>query len=370
MNAASDVVVPRIVIDRAEQNADRVLASFDGHVQRTFGDVADSMVRIAGGLRALGVERGDTVLVMLENRAEFVESWLAINSLGAIEVPLNVNDRGMFLAHVIADSRARVIIIEHSLYGRLAELNDLGQIDTIVTVGEGADPARRTVPFDSLRGGEPVSPVSSVDDHDLMAVLYTSGTTGPAKGIMMSYRHAATSAHALIDAVHLDSSDVYFICMPLFHSNALVIQLLPSMMVGATTAIQSKFSAPTWIDDVRRTGATITNTLGVMTQMIFAQPPRDDDADNPLRLVQTIPLPRAIGHDFESRFGVKCVDAYGLTDAGMVSFRSLEEPLVPGSAGRPIETFEVRIADPATDIEMPVATVGEIQLRPRSPGGS
>ncbi len=140
-------------------------------------------------------------------------------------------------------------------------------------------------------------------------------------------------------------------------------------MAGARVILSSGFRAESWLDDVRAVGATVTNTLGVMAQMLFDQPERDDDAQNPLRVVQTIPLPTAIGERFERRFGVECVDGYGLTDVGMISFRRRHESLVPGSSGRPMPGYEVVVADPVTDEPLPPGTVGEILVRPNVPFG-
>lgn len=101
-----------------------------------------------------------------------------------------------------------------------------------------------------------------------------------------------------------------------------------------------------------------------MSEFVHRQPARSDDADNPLRIVQTIPAPAAIVGDFEQRFGVTCIDGYGLTDVGMVAFRRHDEPLVAGSSGTPMATFELMIADPDTDVALPAGEIGEILLRP------
>jgi crotonobetaine/carnitine-CoA ligase len=138
-------------------------------------------------------------------------------------------------------------------------------------------------------------------------------------------------------------------------------------MAGARFVLRRGFDAATWLDDVREAEATVTNTLGVMSQTLFDRPPRSDDADNPLRVMQTIPMPKAIGERFEQRFGVECIDGYGLTDVGMVSFRRRDEALVPGSSGRPMPGYEVVIADPATDEPLPAGSVGEILVRPKVP---
>lgn len=366
-------VVPHELRDRAERHPNRPFLTWKDGPPRTYGDVDRQARRIAAGLAAHGVDRGDTVLLFLPNGLEIILTWFAVNLLGAVEVPVNAHDRGRFLEHILNDSRAEVLVVDAGLVGRVRDVADrLEHLATVIVVGDAAPTpvsGLRTLAFDALLDhGDEVEP-AELDHRDVMAVLYTSGTTGAAKGVMMTYGHAALCATHLIDVVELDASDVYFICMPLFHSNAQVIQVMPTLMVGARASVWPEFAASRWLDQVRSVGATVTNTLGVMTEFVFRQPPRSNDADNPLRCVQTIPAPAAIAEAFEQRFAVRCIDGYGLTDVGIVSFRRPDEPLVPGTSGRPLEAFEVVIADPDTDDPVPTGAVGEILVRPRVPFG-
>jgi crotonobetaine/carnitine-CoA ligase len=157
--------------------------------------------------------------------------------------------------------------------------------------------------------------------------------------------------------------------MPLFHSNAQVLQVAGPLLVGGRVSVWPEFSASRWLDQVRAVGATVSNTLGVMMEFLWRQPAQADDADNPLRVLQTIPAPATLVERFQERFGVTCIDGYGLTDVGMVAYRRHDDPLVPGSSGRPIEDFEVVIADPDTDELLPPGNPGEIMIRPRVPFG-
>jgi len=358
---------------RAHLHPDRPFLCWQNEPYLAYAEVHELVRRLAGGLRSAGVGPGDTVAIMLPNCLELIIAWFAANYLGAVEVPVNVHDRGIFLEHVLSDSGARLIIVHESLTEEVeACAARVPALATIVVVG-GAAPRRLSgltaLHYDELAASRsPADPVSH-DYRDTMAVLYTSGTSGPAKGVMMSYAHSCVSARPLIDVVELTEADVYFICMPLFHSNAQIIQLLPVLLAGARASIWPGFDAARWWQQVRSVGATVTNTLGVMCQSLFDQPPRDDDGDNPLRVVQTIPAPAAIARQFEERFAVRCVDGYGLTDAAMLSFRQVGDPLVLGSCGRPLDTFELIVADPDTDLPVTAGTVGEILIRPRIPFG-
>jgi crotonobetaine/carnitine-CoA ligase len=309
---------------------------------------------------------------MLPNGLEIIETWFACNLLGAIEVPVNVFLRGAFLEHVVNDSRAAVMVVHESFVQYLSPVKATS-LKTLVVVGDGGigfdSQGRELVGYPALTAFPPIDEPAPVTPGDVSAIYYTSGTTGPAKGIMSTYGQAIVNARNYARAVGARADDVFFCCMPLFHSNAQVLQIAGPLLVGGRISIWPEFSASGWLDQVRAVGATVSNTLGVMMEFLWRQPVRPDDADNPLRVLQTIPAPAALVERFQARFDVTCIDGYGLTDVGMVAYRRHDDPLVPGSSGRPIEDFEVVIADPDTDEQLPPGTPGEIMIRPRVPFG-
>ncbi|BBY89460.1 AMP-binding protein [Mycolicibacterium tokaiense] len=352
--------------EQASHAGDRPFLQWTDHEPLGYAQVYDEVRRYAGGLAGLGVDAGDTVLMMLPNSLDLVRIWFACNAIGALEVPVNTFLRGAFLQHVLTDAQARVLVIDTDHLPYLAEITLPPELDTLVVVGgTGPMPAGlRMVPITDLAAATPVDTLRPAAPGDLSAIYYTSGTTGAAKGIMFTYGQGCVTAANYLEATGATGDDVFFCCMPLFHSNAQILQVLAPLLVGARVSIWPEFSASRWLDQVRSVGATVTNTLGVMSEFVHRQPARSDDADNPLRIVQTIPAPAAIVGDFEQRFGVTCIDGYGLTDVGMVAFRRHDEPLVAGSSGTPMATFELMIADPDTDVALPAGEIGEILLRP------
>ncbi|GAB3568521.1 ATP-dependent acyl-CoA ligase [Amycolatopsis endophytica] len=356
----------------ASETPENAFIQWRDEAPQTYVEFHERTRRLAGGLRELGVAEGDTVLVMLPNGLEIVYSWLACNALGAIEVPVNTFLRGAFLQHILEDSQAAVMIVDAASLPHLASLDLPERLRTLVVAGDDAPVAVGRVPavaYETVLASAPIAGLRKAEFSDLSAIFYTSGTTGPAKGIMFTYGQGCVSARNYLRAAGAGHDDVFFCCMPLFHSNAQILQIAAPLMAGARISIWPEFSASRWLNEVRSVGATVSNMLGVMTEFVYRQPARDDDADNPLRILQTVPAPAAIVGDFERRFGVTCIDGYGLTDAGMVAFRRHDEPLVPGSSGRPVDDFEVVIGDPVTDVQLPVGTVGEILIRPRVPFG-
>jgi crotonobetaine/carnitine-CoA ligase len=200
-------------------------------------------------------------------------------------------------------------------------------------------------------------------------IMYTSGTTGPAKGVLMPHGHCYLFGLGFAEATGLTPADRFFICMPLFHANALHLQLLGSLFAGAAVVVADRFRASTWLEEVRAAEATVTNGLGVIPEFIFRQPPTPRDRDHRLRLIMAIPIAAEWGEAFEARFGVPFMQGFGMTECNIVAYSRPGEPLVPGCAGHPLtEWFEVGIVDPETDAPLPAGQTGEIVVRPRLPG--
>ncbi|GAA0193846.1 ATP-dependent acyl-CoA ligase [Cytobacillus oceanisediminis] len=357
---------------RATHDADRPFVRDRDGASRTYAETHLAVRRLAGALAGRGVRAGDTVLIMLPNGLAIVDTWLACAALGAVEVPVNVHLRGDFLRHVLEDSSARLLVVAADLFPAVVEAGLPERICDVVVVEPGDDdvvPGVALHDYAELAAAAPVPTLAPTSTGELTGIFYTSGTTGPAKGIMFTHGQGAATARNYVDATGAGPDDVFFCCMPLFHSNAQVLQVVAPMMVGAQVSIWPQFTATRWLDQVRAVGATISNTLGVMAEFLYRQPPRPDDADNPLRVLQTIPAPAGLVSRIEERFGLTCIDGYGLTDVGMIAFRRHDQPLVLGSSGRVVASdYDVVVADPETDVPVPTGRVGEILVRPRVPG--
>src|SRR5439155_9519854 len=129
-----------------------------------------------------------------------------------------------------------------------------------------------------------------------------------------------------------------------------------------------RFSATSWLSDIRTSGATVTYAVGVMPEFILKQPECHDDHVNPLRAIWSVPVSNTWGRHFEERFGVKIFQGYGMTEFSVCVWGRLSDPVVAGCAGRVVdEFFELRIVDPDTDEQLPAGVVGEIAIRPKEP---
>jgi crotonobetaine/carnitine-CoA ligase len=336
----------------------------------SFAEVDRRVSALATGLAETGVRRGDLVPVLLPNGPEIVITWFALDRLGAVATLLNTAFRGPALVHALDLTGADLLVVDASLTDSVRAVSDgLAGLRRAVVFGEKDDtgdlsPLEVLPAHDVERvGGEPPAPGHTVADPAM--VIFTSGTTGPSKGCVLSHRYAVRQAQLMIEHFGLRADDVLYCPFPLFHLDATVLTVVPALVLGTTAAIGDRFSTTGFWDEVRAFGATVFDFMGATLTMLHKSPAAPDDADNPARLAWGVPLPE-FAPEFESRFGLRLVEAYGSTDAGVPIYQPRDEPRRPGSCGRAIPSYDVRVFD-EDDVEVPPGVVGELVVRPLEP---
>ena len=368
-----DWTMTSVLRDAVSTHPERVCVRTMRGESLTYAQVVSRVEKRAAGLAGLGVTMGDRVVLLMDNSIEMLITWLAVDRLGAVEVPCNTVNRGASLRHVLDDSGAAVAVVDARYAEQIADLaEELSHLRTVVV--RDAQQSRviwRTLDVVDLVGIDVDRQLPTgfgASYRDPAAIIYTSGTTGPAKGVVVPQAHMYTFARHVIEQLDIVSDDVYYVCLPLFHANAQFMQVLPCLMTGATIVLAEGFSASGWIRDLNHCGATVTSLLGVMAQYVYNQPDSKLDTSHAVTRMITIPLPAAIAVEFEQRFDTTCVEAYGMTEVCLPLYRPRGETLRPGSCGKALEEwFDVAIVDPETDEPLPDGEVGEIVVRPRSP---
>jgi carnitine-CoA ligase len=365
--------VGRALSERAAACADRILLSFKDQ-RFTYRDIDTWANRVAAGFRALGIGADDKVCLMLPNCPEFIFAWMGLAKLGAVTVPINPEYRAGGLRHLITLCNARILVIHAQYAEQIAEIAaDLRGIERLVYLpGDGASPENklahlRPLPFQELVGAEDQTPILvERSPTDPLMLIFTSGTTGPAKAVEISHRYALNFARQMIRHVGYNEADVLYTPYPLFHTDAPILSFLPALLLGARCALGVRFSASGFWDEVRSHGATVFSFLGAVISFLWNQPPRPDDSNNPARLAVGCPAP-AIWPEFEKRFGLKIVEVYGATECGHVTWDPLDRPHKNGACGMPTDDYLLKIVDDH-DNEVPVGRSGEIVVRPTAPG--
>lgn len=356
---------------RAERTPDHKFVRFE-HESVAYGQLDQSATTLAGALHSLGVRPGNTCAVQLPNCPDFLTAWFALARAGILEVPLNTGLSGDLLAHQVAVSEASVVITTQDWATRFVDLApSCSQLRFIITV-DGVPPSSTTAKHlevmsldEALGCSSRIPPLPAVGGSDPAVALFTSGTTGPSKGVVRSHRANRILAETGVKLMGYEQGEILFNAFPLFHANARYNSVLAAMLVDGTVVLRDRFSVREFWDTCRHEGVTAFNYMGAVLLMLHKQPERPDDADNPVRRAFGAPAPREIFHEFQDRFGVKLVEVYGSTELGIATMNTVDS-FVLGSCGREAPSLEVRIHD-ELDNECPRGVTGEIVARSREP---
>lgn len=355
------------------KNPDKIFLDFSGDLY-TFADLDRLSTRFANSLAALGVERGDTVVTMLDNNIDALVAWFAINKLRAVSVPVNTALRGEFLRHQLSDAETEIVCCEAAYTDRIASVADkLDTLKLILQRGASTTSVNCRVPIKDLyayRGSDDTPITELPEPGDLAALIYTSGTTGPSKGCMLSYNYLCNVARQQLAAVPAEEHDVVWTPLPFFHMNAIATGFISSLLVGARMAIAPRFSVSGFWPDVERSGATVVSILGSMGTLL-ARAPDNDAMTRCFGQVHTVRgnnFSEEVKNIWRERFGAKRVgsNGYGISEATCITSLPAGEYAAPGSSGKRTADFDVRIFDD-NDNELPVGVAGEVVCRPRRP---
>ena len=207
-----------------------------------------------------------------------------------------------------------------------------------------------------------------VSSNDLASIVYTSGTTGPAKGVMMPYGQISLFAKLGIEGAQMTESDIFYCFIPLYHVAGKFMGIYAMMIVGGRVVVDQHFSAEAFFPLAKQFGATISLVHGPLIEMLYKLPESADDANNPITRLIASPFPARIAIDFQKRFAVRGIETWGMTEVTVPIWQPLDEPLKVGCCGKLREDyFELKIVDPETDFELPIGSVGEMVLRPKYP---
>jgi len=363
--------LPQVLKKRVDQYGDKpwVIAADEAYSYR---DMDERSGRLAAGLTGQGIQSGDTILLLLPDGVEIIECWCALARLGAIEVPVNTNLRGGVFNHLLDDSRARVMVVGAELLGRVLERESHPGLEKLIVVGEPPDTeaAAASERFELVDYAECFadSPVIAGDVprfNDIGAVMYTSGTTGPSKGVMITHAHSYEYALSVAELLELRDTDIYYNPLPLFHIAGQWAAVYASCIRGATVVLAGGFSPGAYWPAVRRHGATTTFLLGAMANWLAQLDPRDDDRDNPMERMLIVPL-LPDTEAFKRRFNVLVSTTWGSTEINCPTRSGFDLPDSKTCGYVTEDRFEVRIVD-KDDMEVPPGVPGEAVVRATEP---
>ena len=355
---------------RAAERPDHPVMHWDGR-DYSYAAINREANRVAAGLEARGIEPGARVAVMMQNTPAHVFVWFATAKLGIVEVPINTAYRGDILVHIVTTARATAMVMDAEFLPVVARIADrCPGLQTFVVEGGDIEGARRMLPgvvlsLDDVAAGNGADRARAVEATTTACIMFTSGTTGPSKGVVINNHFELSFAVIFNEIVSLRADDVTYNFLPFFHIAGKFI-LLGTMLADCQMLLRPRFSAAQFWPDVRAHGATVTVAVGGICHMLYAAPRRPDDANNPLRMIYSVPNPHDVREDFLARFGLQLTEGYGSTEANIVVYSRPGEATPKGAAGRAAPYYEVAIVD-EMGRPAPSGTSGEIVVRPRHP---
>jgi len=307
--------------------------------------------RVANGLKdKYGIKKGDRVGIYMLNSSEYVISILAIHKTGAVQVPINKDEKGKRLAYVINYSEMSALVVDPESLIIIQEIVDsLENLNIIFVTGGSSDVASKTggiktLPFSVFDECRPESPGVDVGTEDVERCMFTSGTTGMPKGVSRNHGGVVLTVRGYIQQSGVRSEDVLMSVLTLGHANAQVMCLFTAIGSGSTAVFYPRFSASNFWKWATECDATHVNMLGAVAEYLWAAEPTEWDRRHRVRMVLSGPPPRNL-QEFQDRFNTRTIDGYGSTEMGMVLWKDPEDHR-PGSSGYPMEGYYVELRDP------------------------
>ncbi len=356
-------------------NPHNVYLYFQDH-QVTYHELRERSLRAASLFREMGVGKGDRVCLFSPNNAECLYIWMGLARLGAICVPINTAFKHEEMAFILNDAQPKVLV-SHSTLLDVADRarHELTSLQRLLVIAEGEQDLgnfpewlrfqpllQRSPPFS---GGENVTP------ENPSMLVYTSGTTGNPKGVIITHQMYVAAGQGFATWTEASDQDRFFTCLPFYHANIQYYSIMGSLAARASVSMVERFSASRFWEQIRHFKPTVVNFIGMMLPVLLKQPRSESDADNPVRLFYGSPaFPPPVLREFEERFGVKVIIGFALTEScyGTIERLPQERERRAGSAGvprwHPDPRFsnELRIVDDKGNT-LPPQKVGEITLR-------
>ncbi len=336
----------------------------------TYGEFEESVKSTASLFQGLGVSHGDRVCLFMPNCLEYLFCWFGLSSIGAIGVPINTAYKRDETAYILNDAGACAVVVDSSLADIGGQAADLAPgIRHRLLVGDGDAPEGWARFSDALAAAPPLQSTPKVSPSDVSMLVYTSGTTGNPKGVMVTHKMYVAAGQGFANWTQASPEDRFFTCLPYFHANVQYYSTMGALAAGATLVVVDRFSASRFWDQVRTADATVVNFIGMMMPVLAKNPESPTDRDNRVRLFYGSPAfsPEFLA-EFQERFGTDIIVGFGMTETCYGTIEKIGQDRRSGSSGQarlhPDSRFlnQVRISDPETGEAMGVNTVGEITV--------
>ncbi|MHA1269349.1 MAG: AMP-binding protein [Candidatus Helarchaeota archaeon] len=371
-----NATLPKVIEKKAKENKDLPFFYFNGKPY-SYMDTNRFSNQIAHGLIKLTKEnrlRKSKIAIMCPNCPEFVFLWIGIVKTGCVFVPINVHLKGDLLKYILDNCDAEIIIIDYQYLDEYKKVHsDLNKVKKVIVINapDNFETNDIFLKYEDVKTSITENPESKVKDFHMMEIMYTSGTTGRPKGIV--YRNYFVLAGLVVakelEEIGFNQNDRIYCPLPMFHSFAQLLSLLPALFMNASVVLTDKFHVSTFWDDVRKYKATIICYVGGILPMIMKAPPTENDRNHSVRFAFGGGAPIEVWKTFEKRYNIPIYEGWSMSEAvGITINKRGSAGGKIGSIGKSISGFEIKIVDKNGN-ELPPGpkNVGEIISRSSLP---
>jgi crotonobetaine/carnitine-CoA ligase len=327
--------------------------------QLTYADTVERAERLAAGLAACGVERGEHVAVAMPSGTDLLIVFFALMRLGCVYIPIISGSRPEEVQYVVGHSLARTLVISQPELDRLdLDAVDVSGVERLLFLGEDPPPGHM-----ALAPLPASAPAADVDPGEPMAIMYTSGSTGRPKGVVLPHSSFAKAGFLKADRLGYAPEDCVLCVLPLYHVGGLHYCLAPAMAHGCKVMFQPRFSVSSFWEDVARSGATGGLLMPAMMSMLMTVPETAGDRDNTLEVVCS----HFVDTGFRDRYDVDIVTTWSLSESAGIAVYSKRDYAhhAPKLIGWPVGDVDVRVMETGGPhlIEAPREAIGELAVR-------
>lgn len=354
MSESGPASIAEAFVRNAERAPGRLCLRFEGE-EISYKSMRERAERFGAALEAWGLRPGERVALFLGNRPDLLAAYLGTHLAGGVVVPVNTEYRRGELRHIFGDAGVRLCLTDAE---RKPELDraDLPELEVVIEAGPQLEDFLGS--GDTLRSGMPRG-------DDLAVIAYTSGTTGRSKGAMLLHGNLVANAEAVCTAWRWTDQDILLLALPLFHTHGLMVGAHGTFFTGAGAELHRKFDAAGAYDALLEGRVTMFFGVPTMYTRLLREAATRDERPRPIRLYVSgsAPLSPQAFDEFESLFGERILERYGMTETIMNLTNPYEGERRPGTVGRPFPGQEARVVDVKTREPLPDGEIGEIEVR-------
>ena len=342
------------------RDPDRPILECDG-LWTTAAELERLATRLASGLKAMGLEEGDRVALLLPNCLETIVCYLACFRMQLVVVPIDYEYHPLQVGYALGHSGASILVVDHERMPGLEEADVLATVPRVAVVGDGSAAGRHR-PFAALLGADRELPAAAPSDDSPAVMIYTSGTTARPKGVVLSYRALSTGVRKYLVRVTLTPDDVALIATSASQPLALRCQILPTLWTGGRVSLLRRFTVEAYMAALRRQPAKtfLALTPAGLAELV-ANPgfPTCDFSRLRLCLAGADRVPTRLHEAFEQLTGVAISEQCGSTETGPYALNPPFGRKKPGSIGLPAPGVLVAVVD-KNGVDVPTGTVGDV----------